>query len=315
MAFSMIRHYIGRLGYHFRAADTLVSCAPRLLYLLHDFEVCSVPVPVKSAMPPPDRLTRLDKILVRMLPDNSPELEFYQQALTDMDARYQLFGRFMDNYARPDRTSCVHAEIQVLEHFYAHNLHFACDDPFIACSKPACFCCLLYFRYHPGHVVEPVSHNKIYLTWRPPDFSTPIGITGPSHQQDILNAMNQKLRKEALHQLHGKTAPRAWHPDSLTGITWSAQSEQVEQPIEGMDDALSVAAERMVPYELYKTLPASEFARASPFQAMIDKEAGIDSLRGASNDIVSNDTSQFLQSPPEELVSDSDESGGIQLEC
>jgi hypothetical protein len=127
--------------------------------------------------------------------------------------------------------------------------------------------------------------------------------------------MNQKLRKEALHQLHGKTAPRAWHPDSLTGITWSAQSEQVEQPIEGMDDALSVAAERMVPYELYKTLPASEFARASPFQAMIDKEAGIDFLRGASNDIVSNDTSQFLQSPPEELVSDSDESGGIQLEC
>jgi hypothetical protein len=82
-----------------------------------------------------------------------------------------------------------------------------------------------------------------------------------------------------------------------------------------VDDALSVAAERMVPYELYKTLPASEFARGSPFQAMIDKEAGIDSLRGASNDIVSNDTSQFLQSPPEELVSDSDESGGIQLEC
>jgi hypothetical protein len=163
--------------------------------------------------------------------------------------------------------------------------------------------------------VEPISHNKIYLTWRPPDFSTPIGITGPNHQRDILNAMNQELRKEALHQLHGKTAPRAWHPESLTGITWSAQSEQVEQPIEGVDDALSVAAERMVPYELYKTLPASEFARASPVQAMIDKEGGIDSLRGASNNIVTNDTLQFLQSPPEEFVSDSDESGGIQLEC
>jgi hypothetical protein len=90
MAFSMIRHYIERLGYRFPAADTLVSCALRLLYLLHDFEVCSVPVSVKSPMPPPDQLTRLDKILVRMLPDNSPELEFYQQALTDIDARYQL---------------------------------------------------------------------------------------------------------------------------------------------------------------------------------------------------------------------------------
>lgn len=28
VAFAMIRHYIGRLGYHFRAANDLVACAP-----------------------------------------------------------------------------------------------------------------------------------------------------------------------------------------------------------------------------------------------------------------------------------------------
>lgn len=307
----MIRHYIGRLGYHFRAADTLISCAPKLLNLLHDFEVCSVPVPAKSAMPPPDQLTRLDKILVRMLPARSPELELYQQALTDMDARYQLFHRFLDNYAKPDRTSCVHAEIQVLEHFHAHRMQFACGDSFIACSKPACFCCFLYFRHHPGHVAEPVSHNKIYLSWRPPDFSTAIGSIGPNHQRDILNSMSQELRKEALHQIRGKTAPKTWHPDSVTGITWSAQDEQAGQPMERIDGALSVAAEIIVPHELCRTPPALGPVRSSVFQVMNEGADEIDSPQGVASDVLTNETSQSLQLFPEEFVSDSDEGGGM----
>jgi hypothetical protein len=138
-AFRMIRHSVGRLGY-----DTLVSCAQRLSRLLHDFQICSVPIPAKSVMPLPDRMTRLDKILLCMLPANSPELGFYTQALTDMESRYQLFTRYMVNYAKPSHNSGVHAEIQVLEHFYTHKMQFVCEDAFIACSKRACFCCFLY---------------------------------------------------------------------------------------------------------------------------------------------------------------------------
>ncbi|KAJ6197783.1 hypothetical protein J3E72DRAFT_395345 [Bipolaris maydis] len=264
VAFGMIRHYIGRLGHHFRAANNLVAYAPRLFHLLHDFEVHSVPVPVKSAVPPPDQMTTLDRILVRMLPANSPELYLYQEALTYMDGQYQVFNR-------PNRSSWIHAEIQVLEHFY-----FACDDPFIACSKPACFCCLLYFRHHLGHVVEPVSHNKIYLNWRPPDPRLAMGIISPNHQQDILNAMNQEIRKEALHQLRGNTAPRAWHPDSLTNITRSRG--------------------------------------ASPILNTIEKESGISILRGASAEVVSDNILQILQPPFGEFVSDSDDNGGVRFE-
>jgi hypothetical protein len=76
-AFGMIKHYIGRLGHHFRAADVLVSCAPRLADLLYDFEVRSVPVLAKSAMPPPDGLTTANKILECMLPAKSPDPEHY----------------------------------------------------------------------------------------------------------------------------------------------------------------------------------------------------------------------------------------------
>jgi len=249
-----------------------------------------------------------------MLPAHSDELEFYQQALTDMDVRYQVFHRFLENYTRPDRNSCVHAEIQVLEHFYAHGMQFACDDLFIACSKPACFCCLLYFRHHPGHVVEPVSHNKIYLNWRPPDFSTAIETIGPNHQRDILNAISQELRKEALHQIHEKTAPKTWHPDSATGITWSAQGEQAGQPMEGVDGALSVAAEAIVPHELCKTPPALGSVGASVFQVMKEGVGEINFPQGVANDVLTNEIPESLQPFSEEFVSDSDESGGIQLE-
>ncbi|KAH9879750.1 hypothetical protein J1614_001773 [Plenodomus biglobosus] len=306
LAFGKIRHYIGRLGYHFRAAATLVSCAPRLMDLLDDFDVCSVPVPAKSVMSPPDQLTNLDKILGRMLPTNSPELEHYRQALTHMDTRYQLSQRFLENYAKPDRNACVHAEVQVLEQFYAYKMQYSGDDPYIACSKPACFCCLLYFRHHPGHVVEPVSHNKIYLNWRPPDFGEPIGIIGPHHERDILNAMNQEIRKEVLHQLQGKTAPMTWHPDSVTGITQSAQSEHAGQPDNWVDLALSEAAVGSVPFGFRSPPPASGAAGAS-FQDMVHEEGDFQLLRGTINDDVIKNTPQSLESILEDFVSDSDQ--------
>lgn len=64
-----------------------------------------------------------------MLPANSPELDLYQEALTHMDSRYQPSNRYIDNYAIGlNRSPCVHAEVQVLEHFHAHGMQFACDD-------------------------------------------------------------------------------------------------------------------------------------------------------------------------------------------
>jgi hypothetical protein len=314
VAFGMIRHYIGRLGYHFRAAATLVSCAPRLMDLLHDFDICGVPVRAKSEMPRSDQLTTLEKILIRMLPGNSSDLKLYQQALTYMDSRYQLFHRFQENYDKPNGSACVHAEVQVLEQFYAHNMQYSGGDPYVACSKPACFCCLLYFRHHPGHVVEPISHNKIYLNWRPPDFSTPIGIIGSNHQRDILNAMNQELRREVLQQLHEKTAPRAWHADSVTGITRSAQSEQAEQSAEELDIALVESIEMLVPHERPGAPPASRVERAILFQKIIEEDGDINLTKDTINDDATNSAPQLFHIPLEEFISDSDENGGVQLE-
>lgn len=227
ITFGLMRHYIGRLGHHIRAVKALVSCASRLADILYSFKVCSVSTPAKSASPlPVDGKTRLDSIIVRMLPAGSPDLERYQQALAEMDVKYQLFHRFLDNYTNPNFLPRVHAEIQVHEHFHKNKLHFADADRYIACSKSACFCCLLYFRYHPEQFVEPASHRKIYLNWRPPDLDAVCDTISENFQRDILNSMTRDIRREALYQIGQKMAPPAWHPDSVTGITESVRQEK-----------------------------------------------------------------------------------------
>ncbi|KAH8710108.1 hypothetical protein GQ44DRAFT_830486 [Phaeosphaeriaceae sp. PMI808] len=234
--FGLVRHYIGRLGHHIRAVNVLLSCMSRLSGLLHEFEVRSIPALPNSVIPPADGMTRLESIIIRMLPAQSPDLDRYQRALAEMDVKHQLSRRFLENYTKPDLKPCVHAEIRVLEQFYASNLHFADNDPFIACSKPACFCCLLYFRNHPGRLVEPTSHRKVYLNWRPPNLNTHNKTISENHQRDILNAMIKDIRKEALQLIWEKTAPQAWHPDSLTGITESAIYEQEQKGSEEAND-------------------------------------------------------------------------------
>ncbi|PGH11239.1 hypothetical protein AJ79_04970 [Helicocarpus griseus UAMH5409] len=224
--FSKLHHYISRLAQHIHAANTLVSTAPNLTHLLDSYSIRAIPTPSRAEwLPPIDEAavrnkTLLDKVLVRMLPAKSPELGFYQQELRRMDETTQLSYRFLRPYTDPTIRPRVHAEIQVLEHFYSKGLCFEGSDRYIACSKPACYCCRLYFRHHPGNFEEPVSGGKIYLNWRPPDVSVITEFGGvdananPAQgdndkqnqtlQRDILNAMIRDIRKDALREIIGK---------------------------------------------------------------------------------------------------------------
>jgi hypothetical protein len=117
---------------------------------------------------------------------------------------------YCDNNFKPR----VHAEVQMLDLFHSKDLKFEESDIFVACSKPACYCCSLYFRHHPLRPVMPASHQTIHKNWRPPDF-----ILGNNTQRDILNKMIEDVRTEALHQIDQRRPNAQWHPDSTTGIT------------------------------------------------------------------------------------------------
>jgi hypothetical protein len=179
-------------------------------------------MPVKgNGRPPPRKSTSVEAALKRMLPGDTPELEAYRQALSLMDKPLKISERFLDGYSDSKKNKTrVHAEVQVLHHFDQHDEEFVEGDKYIACSKPACFCCHLYFRHHPGGFVEPRSHHKIYLNWQPPVMEC-ANIGKKNQLRDILNLMIKDIRKDALDQIIKKAAPRVVHPDSITGISHS----------------------------------------------------------------------------------------------
>lgn len=224
-------------------------------------------------------------------------------------------SRFLDNYAGPDRNTCVRAEIQVPKHFYANKMRFAVDDPYIAISKPACFFCLLYLHHHPADVVEPVSHKKIYLNWRSPDFSNSVGRIGPYHQRDILNAMNQEIRKEALRQIDEKSAPDAWHPESMTGVTQSARYEEIRGSVDDFNIALGVENDAGMCSQGLETPAAVGAADASLFKAIMGGKEDVRGQQCNPTVHIRENNLQGLMDDPEECVSDYDEGGGIQIEC
>ncbi|KAF2644767.1 hypothetical protein P280DRAFT_358224, partial [Massarina eburnea CBS 473.64] len=217
--FGSIRHYIGRLGHHFRAAATLISCVLRLPDLVENFRVDSITTPPRSTVPLASDKTSLESIIGRMLPANSPDLDRYRRTLVEMDAKYKLSSQFLKNYSSSTLKPRVHAEVQLMDQFYKNSWPFPDNDRYIACSKPACFCCKLYFQHHPGHFEKPASHNKMYLNWRPPGSDNGCDATNAKRQRDILNSITADIRREALRQIDEKAAPHAWHPDSVTGIT------------------------------------------------------------------------------------------------
>jgi hypothetical protein len=169
-AFLLTRHYIGRLGSHLRAAKLLVTAGLKLPDLFDGFAIQTRPSLRPSSLPPPtDHLTTLEGILRRMLPKGSREMAMYREALTAMDAMFNIQERLCAVYQDKNFRPRVHAELTLLEYFYREQLSFVDDDRFIGCSKPACYCCYHYISQHPGGFVRPPSHGIRYLNWLPPD--------------------------------------------------------------------------------------------------------------------------------------------------
>lgn len=221
MIFRKVRHYIGRLGYHFRAAQTLVEAADRIPQYFVNYKVqhCS-PQHAPFSVPPPDLKTTFPSIVGRMFPKNAgQELQKCQDDLAFLNDKFNLFDRFLKAWTDKNFQPRIHCELILLEHFYSNGLQFTESDRYIGCSKPACYCCTLYIRNHPGRFVEPASHHKLWTNWRPPDVSyLPDGKGAESHR-NLLNKVVEHIRGDAKNQILDRSRSRRWHPDSITGIS------------------------------------------------------------------------------------------------
>ncbi|KAH7014572.1 uncharacterized protein B0I36DRAFT_255249 [Microdochium trichocladiopsis] len=63
----------------------------------------------------------------------------------------------------------VHAELQVADRFSRDKMVFLGNDRYIGCSKPACYFCFNWLKFHHKNFVLPATHSKIIIGCRAPD--------------------------------------------------------------------------------------------------------------------------------------------------
>lgn len=237
VAFYRVRHIIGRLAAYTRSVKQLLDDGPHVDDLLEVYEVSPVPVPSSVPLPPADEQTDLRGVMTRIfrLGSDDPRFEGSLGYLSHIDQQAHLEDKLVDFHSPERREPTVHAEVQMLHHFYDNGFAFAWADRFIATSKPACLCCKLYFRHHPAMCVEPDSHQRVWPNWGP--VFLPPSRTEPSwtEQRDALISVSQDIRKEVILVIEQHQAISFAHPDSLTGITYMMDAEFSESEDEQWD--------------------------------------------------------------------------------
>jgi hypothetical protein len=223
--FAKVRHYVGRLESHVKAVKILISAACRLPMLFQGPEIVVVHYERISILPPELRnKTTLQEIANRMIGNDKPLLLEIQRRLQVLDRAFDIERYVRIEYDKKNFKPRVHAELILLEHFYRNHFDFWENDQFIGCSKPACYCCSLYIRSHPGQFIEPSSHQKIYLNWMPPtsNWDAPDSSSEfANHERDMLNKMAELIRLKTIDQIKTQTGRRQKQFDSVTGDTFS----------------------------------------------------------------------------------------------
>ena len=219
----LIRHYVGRLRSWPRSAEMLVRVARRYPSLVTEFSCEVVPKTSPMRSPSPDGKTNIESILRRMVnKSENKRLEELQNILSRM-RDFDIGDSFREEYAEKNLSPRIHCELQILEHFYLdgqNSRDFLNNDRYIGCSKPSCYCCDLYIRYHPGRFEPRPCHGNLWRNWALP---VDIRTESPSsvHAKKILNSMIGRVRSDLLHQIESKQPQRRKWPDSTTGMSGS----------------------------------------------------------------------------------------------
>ncbi|RVD88928.1 uncharacterized protein DFL_003092 [Arthrobotrys flagrans] len=217
--YGQIRHLIGRLGSHIKAAGVLVEAGRHhpQLFLEYSVEVAAC----HSKFEPPDYCNKssINGIINRMVNDPS-RCKYYQNEIHARDLKFnqKLQSNIEKTYKDPTFKLKVHAEIILHDLFYRNNLQYLKGLRYIGVSKPSCFLCYRYLQAHTGMAVQTSGcSNNLYLGWQPP-YIQDASPSSLKDQEGILNKMNQEIRKFVLDKIVPGYRGLKPHPDSTTGI-------------------------------------------------------------------------------------------------
>lgn len=215
---SSVWHLIGRLGCWFGKCQQLALAAYQLPYLVDGATCEFLALPNEIKLPIDHSKADLSSALKRMVPARQQQLvvSLYEQ-LSGLRT-FDIPDVFRENITNDGLTGRVHAEVFLLEHFYFSKFQFLMREKYVGCSKPSCYCCSLYMRYHPGNVVMRPAHNNVYLKWIPPLISELEEEQARKHNLDIMNNMNAYIRRDVREEIDQRLPKRQKGPDSTTGI-------------------------------------------------------------------------------------------------
>ncbi|KAK3678161.1 hypothetical protein LTR78_002257 [Recurvomyces mirabilis] len=218
---SSLRHLVGRLCAVKRAARILTYACASHPQLFEGANVLALKCP--AATPAPSAYPGLTSsgISNRVFPSSSStELQDFQAVLQRLeDQGMRLIDGVRDYYASKDWRPKVHAELTLLEALHAHQGNFFDNDKYIACSKPACFCCYHYICAHPGGFARPDCHNKVYHSWQPPALPSTTSSKLKDEQSRVMNSLVQQVRQAVVEKVSNIRRYAKWHADSTTGLT------------------------------------------------------------------------------------------------
>ena len=215
---SSVWHFVGRLGCWFGTCQRLALAVYQFPQLVDGASCEFLALPREMKLPVDHSKADLISALNRMLPASERQLvtSVYEQlsGLRDFD----IPEVFRENITKDGLSGRVHAEVFLLEHFYMNRFQFSMREKYVGCSKPSCYCCSLYMRYHPGNVVVRPAHNTVYLKWIPPLILQLDEEQVRKHNLDIMNSMNAYIRRDVREQIDQRLPRREKGPDSTTGI-------------------------------------------------------------------------------------------------
>ena len=163
-AWSLVRHYIGRLAAIPKSVEFLIKWAADHETLHRPYQVRMVNAMMALGRPQNIPAGSFAEVVKRALPnyDSSHCL----RSITSVHGM-NLADKFTDKFNSTHLQPMVHAEIAVLEHFHAHGFAFLNNDRYIGCSKPSCYCCQWYMSSHPMKLQPRLCHGNVWIKWSP----------------------------------------------------------------------------------------------------------------------------------------------------
>lgn len=225
-----ICHYIGRLGAWERAVKVVVYFVRHQPDAVRNLQVAALITAPPVSPPPADARTNLEGVIKRMLPKDIGRAETMMRRLRDATAPvFDLDEEFLSKYTRKTFRPRSHAEVMLHEHFSTNALSFYGDDEFVGSSKPSCYCCDLYFRFHRGPIATRHTHGNVWPKW-----CLPPGLLQPNQRRlgwegkIVLKRMTEQIRIDILKLVEADLPRRARVHDSTTGI-WTAPTSGLQR--------------------------------------------------------------------------------------